>query len=92
MTGEDINNLFLKLKANEEEVYGSIKASRTSLNTDRRQQMEAETAWMEQELLSGKILVIPQSLYDIGIVALRDVGVYEEALENIHKSTYLRSK
>jgi len=48
-----------------------------------------DSAYIEAKLLEGKVLVLPEHLYEMGMKRLRSDGVSEQALESVQKTKYL---
>lgn len=48
--------------------------------------------WVSGNLLSGKFLVIPASIYDLVVEECRKYGMPEKAIKQLYKSENLKSK
>ena len=46
-------------------------------------------SWIEGELISGKILIIPLTAYDEVIKYCLSIGMSKKAIKNIHKAKLL---
>lgn len=92
LTPLDVQNAIELLKKNSGQTLQDMAITRTSAKPGARHLIPMDLVMIENHLLNGYFLVMPESQHDKMIPQLRAIGFYEEAIARIFKSRYLPTK